>query len=125
MTTLISNYRTRILALAFTGFTLLTGTALAQHYEYKEHHLGPTGLFGITSPTDIKITKVEKGSPADGKLKVGDVIVAAGGIPFEEDTRPRLAAAIDQAETEQAKGILSVTLKDGNKVDLQLKMLGT
>ena len=95
---------------------LISGTVQAQHFEYKEHHLGPTGLFGITSPTDIKITQVEKGSPAYGKLKVDDVIVAVGGIPFKDNTRPQLAAAIDLAETEKAKGILTVTLKDGTKV---------
>lgn len=41
------------------------GFVPAQHFEYKEHHLGPTGLFGVTSPTRIKITKVREGSPAD------------------------------------------------------------
>jgi hypothetical protein len=125
MTIGISTHRALFLALAFTAASLLVGTARAQHFEYKEHHLGPTGLFGITSPTDIKITKVEQGSPADGKIKVDDVIVAAGGLPFKDDTRPQLAAAIDQAETEKAKGILTLTLKDGTKVDLQLKVMGT
>lgn len=104
---------------------MLSGPARAQHFEYKEHHLGPTGLLGITSPTDIKITKVEPGSPADGKLKEGDVIVAVGGAPFKDNTRPLLADAIDQAETEQAKGILTLTLQDGSKVELQLKVLGS
>jgi len=104
---------------------LISGTVQAQHFEYKEHHLGPTGLFGVTSPTDIKITKVQPDSPADGKIQVGDVIVAAGGLPFKENTRPQLAAAIDQAETEKAKGVLTLTLKDGAKVDLQLKVLGS
>ena len=125
MTKRISCLRTRVLTLAFTAASLFAGTARAQHFEYKEHHLGPTGLFGVTSPTDIKITKVEPGSPADGKISVDDVIVAAGGLPFKDNTRPQLAAAIDQAETEPAKGILTVTLKDGTKVDLQLKVLGS
>jgi hypothetical protein len=125
MTSRISNHRARFLALASTAASLLAGTARAQHFEYKEHHLGPTGLFGVTSPTDIKITKVEQGSPADGKLKVGDVIVAAGGAPFKDNTRPQLAAAIDQAETEKAKGILTLTLESGSKVDLKLKVLGS
>ncbi len=100
-------------------------TAHARHYEYKEHHLGPTGLVGITSPTNIKITKVQSGSPADGKIKVGDVIVAAGGGAFKDNTRPQLADAIDQAETKKARGILTLTVKGGGKVDLQLKVLGT
>lgn len=103
----------------------LGGTVQAQHFEYKEHHLGPIGLFGVTSPADIRITQVAKGSPADGKIKAGDVIVAVGGVPFKENTRMLFAAAIDKAETEQAKGILTLTLENGNKVDLNLKVLGT
>ncbi len=102
----------------------ISGTVHAQHYEHKEHHLGPTGLFGVTSPTNIKITKVQAGSPADGKIKVGDVIVGAGGAAFKENTRRQLADAIDQAETEQAKGALTLTLTGGKKVNLQLKVLG-
>ncbi|MCE9611143.1 MAG: DUF6288 domain-containing protein [Chthoniobacter sp.] len=108
-----------------TAIALGGVTVSAQHFEYKEHHLGPTGLFGVTSPKDIRITKVQPGSPADGKVKVDDVIVAAGGIAFKEDTRPRFAAAIDEAESGKAKGILSLTLKDGSKVNLQLKVLGS
>jgi hypothetical protein len=104
---------------------LLGGTVQAQHFEYKEHHLGPIGLFGVTSPTEIKVTKVEPGSPADGKLKAGDVIVAAGGSRFQDNTRPLLADAIDQAETEQAKGILTLTLQEGREVELKLNVLGS
>ena len=121
----MNHQRTRIIPALFLLGMLVSSSANAQHFEYKEHHLGPTGLFGVTSPEDITITTVVPGSPADGKLKIGDVIVAAGGFLFKDNTRPQLAAAIDQAETEQAKGILTMTLKDGTKVDLQLKALGT
>jgi hypothetical protein len=51
MTTRTTYHGTRFLELAFTIATLLSGTARAQHFEYKEHHLGPTGLFGVTSPS--------------------------------------------------------------------------
>ena len=117
-----TSYRAIALLMA-TAF--ISGTVHARHYEHKEHHLGPTGLFGVTSPTNIKITKVQAGSPADGKIQVGDVIVGAGGAAFKENTRRQLADAIDQAETEAAKGILTLTLEGGKKVDLQLKVLGT
>ncbi|MCF7675241.1 MAG: DUF6288 domain-containing protein [Akkermansiaceae bacterium] len=100
------------------------GAVYARSFEDKEHHLGPTGLFGVTSPTDIRVTKVEQGSPADGKIKEGDVIVAVSGGKFKANTRMVLADAIDKAETEQAKGILTLDLNDGRKVDLQLKVLG-
>ncbi len=125
MKTRISNHLTRFLALAFFAATLLSGIAHARFIEHKERHLGPTGLFGVTSPTSIKITKVQQGSPADGKIKVGDVIISAGGTPFKDQTRKQLADAIDSAESEQAKGILTLTLEGGRKVDLQLKILGS
>jgi len=113
----------RIIGLLVAAAFIST-TAQAQHYEYKEHHLGPTGLFGVTSPKDIKITKVQAGSPAEGKIKVGDVVVGAGGVLFKDKTRQQLADAIDRAETEQANGVLTLTLKGGRKVNLQLKVLG-
>ena len=94
----------------------------ANAVEHKERMLGPTGLYGVTSPKDIKIVKVEEGSPADGKIKVGDVLVAAGGIPFKDQTRKQLAQAIDVAE---ATGKLTLTLAGGSAVDLQLPVLGT
>jgi len=50
----------RLVATAFALFAISSpfgSDAHARHYEHKEHHLGPTGLFGVTSPTNIKITK--------------------------------------------------------------------
>ena len=53
-------------------------------------NLGPTGLRGwifcdqmvTTDARQISITQVEKGSPADGILAVGDVILGVGGTHF-------------------------------------------
>ncbi len=115
----------RILLLAVCAIAASAAPVHARFIEHKERHLGPTGLYGVTSPKNIKLTKVEKGSPADGKLKPGDVIVAAGGTAFKDQTRKQFADAIDRAETEAAKGILTLTLADGRKVDLQLKVLGS
>jgi hypothetical protein len=104
---------------------LISNTAQARFIEHKEHHLGPAGLYGVTSPKDIKITKVVEGSPADGKIKAGDVIVQAGGTTFKDQTRKQLAEAIDRAESKQGRGVLTLALQDGRKVDLQLKVLGS
>lgn len=100
---------------------LLAGFAHALT-EHKERMLGPTGMFGVTSPKDIKIVKVEPGSPADGKIKPGDVLTGVGGSPFKDKTRKQLATAIDKAE---ATGTLTFTHKDGSTVDLSLPVLGT
>jgi hypothetical protein len=112
--------QTRLLA-ATLALSLLCPSHAAVR-EYGEHHLGPTGLFGILSPKDINIVKVEPGSPAEGKIKPGDVFTAAGGTPFQNLTRKQLAETIDLAE---ATGKLTLTRKDGSTVDLTLPILGS
>lgn len=89
--------------------------------EHKERLLGPTGLYGVTSPMDIRIVKVDVGSPADGKVKVGDVFIGAGDIAFKDQTRKQLAQAIDAAE---ATGKLALVRADGSTVELDLPVLG-
>ncbi|MBT8038505.1 MAG: hypothetical protein KJO21_13290 [Verrucomicrobiae bacterium] len=85
---------------------------------------GPTGLMGTLSKKGAKVTQVAKGSPADGKIKKGDEIIGLGSHSFKGNVRESIAAAIDEAETKKASGKLTVTLKGGKKVDLQLKVLG-
>jgi hypothetical protein len=56
-------------------------------------NLGPTGLRGwmycdklvTTDARQIAITAVDPGSPADGLLAVGDVLLGAGGKAFAFD----------------------------------------
>ena len=43
------------------------------------------------------VTTVEKGSPADGKLEVGDVILGVFGQPFTTDARRTFGLAIGRA----------------------------
>jgi len=107
------------------AIALLSTTAHARHFEHKEHHLGATGIKGVTSATNIKVVKVAKGSPADGKLKAGDVIVGVGSVMFKKNARREMADFIDQAETKRAGGVMPLMLKGGKKVDLQLKVLGS
>ncbi len=75
-------------------------------------NLGPTGMEGwvyveggkgTTDARQIKVNKVDAGSPADGILAVNDVILGASGTgatpsPFSWDARFSLAQAINQAE---------------------------
>ena len=74
----------------------------AQH----DWNLGATGLRGwifcdqlVTSDArQIAITQVEKGSPAEGVLAVGDVILGVGGKAFSHDPRTELGKALTLAE---------------------------
>lgn len=91
----------------------------------KDHYIGPVGFMATTSKNEVKVSKVEKGSPAEGVLKPGDVIVAAGGEKFAENARHEIAARIDEAESKASGGKLKLTLKDGREVELNLEVLGS
>lgn len=98
--------------------------------------LGPTGargwFYGWNGQTaearQILVTAVAAGSPADGVLKAGDVILGVNDKPFEGDARIRFANAITVAETEKAGGVLKlVRWRDGKSenVEVKLAVMGT
>lgn len=86
-------------------------------------HLGPTGFYGKLGKKDITVTYVTAGSPAEGKVNVGDVIVSAAGKKLDGDIRKQFADAINTAEA-AADGALVLQLKDGKDVSLTLQKLG-
>jgi len=99
-------------------------------------NLGATGLRGwmvcdkmVTADArQIAITQVEKGSPADGVLAVGDVILGAGGKPFSYDARTEMGKALTLAESEVGQGNLSLTrwrAGSSTEVVVKLPMLGS
>ncbi|MHC4503799.1 MAG: DUF6288 domain-containing protein, partial [Planctomycetota bacterium] len=98
-------------------------------------NLGPTGARGwmwgwrlaTTDSRQILVTKVARGSPADGVLAAGDVILGAGGRPFTADARVSLARAITEAETDAKGGRLKLTRwRKGSRrdVEVRLKVMG-
>ena len=98
--------------------------------------LGATGARGwiycdkmVTADArQIAITKVEKGSPADGILAVGDVILGVGGKPFSHDPRTELGKALTTAESEAGGGNLSLIRWRADKTEavvVKLPILGT
>lgn len=98
-------------------------------------NLGATGARGwmhakfheFYHARQIYITKVHKGSPADGVLKVGDVILGIGNKPFSSDARKAIGNALTLAETREGRGQLKLlrwrTGRTGT-VALQLDVLG-
>lgn len=78
-------------------------------------NLGATGLRGWIYTKDfvtdearqISITRVEKGSPADGVIDFGDVILGVAGKPFSYDPRTEFGKALTAAES--TDGSLSLT----------------
>jgi hypothetical protein len=99
-------------------------------------NLGATGARGwiyfdklVTSDArQIAITKVEKSSPADGILAVGDVLLGVGGKAFSVDPRTELGQALTAAESEAGGGKLTLTRWRAGKTEdvvLKLPVLGS
>lgn len=110
------------------------GDPIPEGYKH-DWNLGATGARGwmfsdkllTTDARQIRIAQVSKGSPADGALAVGDVIVGVGGKPFSYDPRTELGRALTEAETEAGGGQLAVTrwrAGQTEEVTLKLPVLG-
>lgn len=96
--------------------------------------LGPTGVRGWIFTANghshvarqILITEVAKGSPADGVLGVGDVILGVDGKNFSADARVQFAKAITSAESEKgAMRLLRWREGKTDAVELKLAVLGS
>lgn len=98
--------------------------------------LGPTGARGWIYTNDghsaearqILITTVSKGSPADGALMTGDVILGIEGKTFAGDARIQFANAIGVAETEKSGGKLRLLRWRAGKTEdvvIKLAVLGS
>ncbi|MBT7214976.1 MAG: PDZ domain-containing protein, partial [Verrucomicrobia bacterium] len=96
-------------------------------------NLGSTGARGwmfsekmeTSTARQIAITKISPNSPADGPLKVGDVILGVGGKKFSYDPRTEFGKALTVAE--EKSGLLKVLRwRDGKSetVSLKLTVLG-
>ena len=75
----------------------------------------------------VAITKVEKGSPADGVLAVGDVLLGVGGKAFSYDPRTELGQALSAAESDAGGGTLALTRWRAGKTEeivVKLAVLG-
>lgn len=102
-------------------------------------NLGPTGMKGwvytegihTSNSRQILITEVAKGSPADGVLKVGDVILGASGTQanpskFTTDARKSFALAIGEAEAKSPARLNMLIWRDGRTAtrSITLQTLG-
>ena len=85
---------------------LAAGLTFSVHADRKNlYSLGPTGLSGSISKNHIIIEKVDKGSPADGKVYPKMKLLGVGSKLFKSgNPRKELAEAIDQAESKKGQG---------------------
>lgn len=102
----------------------------------RDVNLGPTGMRGAmwawrqrtADARQILVTEVTSGSPADGVMAKGDVILGVGGKRFDSDARIAFGKAITAAEAKASKGVLKlIRWRAGKKenVELKLKVMGS
>jgi hypothetical protein len=97
------------------------------------YNLGITGLRArlvADEPKALLIKYVFPKSPADGRVKTGDLVVGAGGRPFQEKHRngygekvfgadgpvAELATALEECQRAERKGKLALTLRRGKEI---------
>lgn len=76
----------------------------------------------------VAITRVERGSPCDGILAVGDVLLGVEGKAFSYDPRTELGKALTAAESEAGGGKLTLTrwrVGKAEEVVVRLPVLGS
>ena len=131
----VSSMKNGLIFLTLTVVFVAQGSSFAAAAMH-DWNLGATGLRGrircdkmVTSNArDITITKVEQGSPADGVIAVGDVILGVGGKPFCSDPRTEMGQALTLAESEAGQGTLTLTRWRADitaEVMVKLPVLGT
>ncbi len=104
------------------------------------YNLGPTGMRGwiYTKPASyldsvqgrttadsrqILVTHIGVESPADGVMKMNDVILGVDGRLFTDDARKSIGRAITEAERTKNNGILKLKIwRDGKEMDVRLKL---
>ena len=98
--------------------------------------LGATGARGwiysnrleTSQARQIYITKVDKGSPANQSLRVGDVILGTFGKLFAYDPRTEFGKALTTAESDAGRGKLSLIRWRAGKqenITVKLPVMGT
>jgi len=123
---------------------LTKGETKGIELKHGTYNLGSTGLRGwiyhnpasnldmrqgrtTLASRQILVTHVGANSPADGVIKVSDVILGVDGKPFADDARKSIARAIQEAEKEANRGLLKLTRWRAGKIDqvqLKLRVMG-
>jgi HEAT repeat protein len=98
------------------GATGLRGWIFTKAANFRDSQQGRT----TTASRQILVTHVGTGTPAEGVLKVDDVILGVGGKLFADDARKSIALAITEAEKQ---GVLKLTRwRAGETAEVQLKL---
>lgn len=90
--------------------------------------IGPAGFRAGPFGPNMGVSEIKTGSPADGKLMVGDVVYSANGKMLGEKAWEVMADAITASETREGNGKLVLGVRRGSEnidVEISLPVLGT
>ncbi len=113
----------RSLLAVFVFTFALAGLSQAKAPKLEGEPLGVTGIHATEKGKVLNVEGAQKGSPGEGKVKKGDVLIGVNGKKFSKP-KSDMAKAMDLAESEAGKGKLSLMLKGGKTVDLSIQVLG-
>lgn len=112
------------------AFSLLNAENKVKVVDWSPHakvecrmNLGPTGAAAWMRGENFEVMKVDPGSPADGILKTGDLIVGVDETDFTLDTDSRMifGNAIGKAEAKDGKLALKIR-RDGQEKNVTIPL---
>ena len=107
--------------------TLVNGQLKIKGYFNFTGRLGPTGINSGPFGPNMGVRGVAEGTPADGKVFIGDVIYSANGRMLGEKAWEVMASAITESEGHDLGGKLVLGIRRNGKnveVPLKLEVLG-
>lgn len=108
--------------------TLVNGQLKTHGYTNFTGWLGPVGIMVGPFGPNMGLREIKAGSPAEGKLFVGDVIYSANGRMLGDRAELVMSSAITESETEDRNGKLVLGVRRGAEnldVELKLDVMGT
>jgi C-terminal processing protease CtpA/Prc len=119
--------RFAMVALLLAAPVTVRANVLPAGKDCKEFQVGVTGILAEIKGGVLSVTKTQPDTPAAGKLKGGDVLLAVDGASLEiQDPRHPLGFAINKAEGRDGKMTFAIR-RGGEKrsVTIRLKAIGS
>jgi sialate O-acetylesterase len=108
-----------------SAVTLINAQLERIGYPHFSGWLGPIGIKTGPFGPNMGVREVKRGSPAEGKLRVGDVIYSVNGQMLGDDEEMTMAAAITESEATDGRMLLGVHRAGENmEIELQLTVMG-
>jgi len=108
--------------------TLINGQLKTHGYPNFTGWVGPAGFKTGPFGPNMGVREIKAGSPAEGKLQVGDILYSANGKMLGDKAWEVMGAAITESETRAAAGKLVLGVRRGSEnidVEMTLEVMGT